>query len=296
MRAVVVSGLAAAALSTAVVASCSSGPSSGPASVGPTTASSAPAVDRSFNAVDVSFARQAVVLGDQARQLAEVLRQADPGHDSAHAEHVALAKQLDAQGQEAAALRALLTAWGAPITGPRTGRGGELDPEHMRELAASLARGADRDWVEHVSANRAALGAVCRNELDHGSNPTARHLAEVGMAPLAPLRPHLLTPHPTASQPAPAAPTSRPRGTPTVPTHHPEPTHPKGSGTGQRGDTTHRSPVPTTGAHHDEPSHATPTTPPGTTMPGRDMTHHSETGIPRPQPMPTQGHHEPGED
>lgn len=169
----------AALLGALALAGCGVG-GNGHDMAGGHAAAASPGVTRSgeFNEADVMFAQMMAAHHQQAVEMGTLAetRAADP-------ELKALAAQIKAaQGPEIAAMTGWLTSWGRP-TAPAGGHGGHAMPgmmsdAEMTDLAAAQGVDFDRRYARMMIAHHNGAIQMSREELQNGSNPEARALAD----------------------------------------------------------------------------------------------------------------------
>lgn len=168
---------AAIALTLALaVTGCASVTGSGPgASTAPSSASAS-----AFNATDVMFVQMMIPHHAQAIEMSDTLL----AKDGVDADVRELAENIKAAQQpEIDTMEGWLTAWGAemPGAGGMAGMGhdnGMMSDDDMSTLAAASGPDASRLFLEQMIVHHEGAIEMAKDELDSGSSPDVRELAE----------------------------------------------------------------------------------------------------------------------
>ncbi|OJV96465.1 MAG: DUF305 domain-containing protein [Microbacterium sp. 67-17] len=168
---------AAIALTLALaVTGCASVTGSGPgASSAPSSASAS-----AFNATDVMFVQMMIPHHAQAIEMSDTLL----AKDGVDADVRELAENIKAAQQpEIDTMEGWLTAWGAemPGAGGMAGMGhdnGMMSDDDMSTLAAASGPDASRLFLEQMIVHHEGAIEMAQDELDSGSSPDVRELAE----------------------------------------------------------------------------------------------------------------------
>lgn len=168
---------AAIALTLALaVTGCASVTGSGPgASSAPSSASAS-----AFNATDVMFVQMMIPHHAQAIEMSDTLL----AKDGVDADVRELAENIKAaQRPEIDTMEGWLTAWGAemPGAGGMAGMGhdnGMMSDDDMSTLAAASDPDASRLFLEQMIVHHEGAIEMAQDELDSGSSPDVRELAE----------------------------------------------------------------------------------------------------------------------
>lgn len=168
---------AAIALTLALaVTGCASVTGSGPgASSAPSSASAS-----AFNATDVMFVQMMIPHHAQAIEMSDTLL----AKDGVDADVRELAENIKAAQQpEIDRMEGWLTAWGAemPGAGGMAGMGhdnGMMSDDDMSTLAAASGPDASRLFLEQMIVHHEGAIEMAQDELDSGSSPDVRELAE----------------------------------------------------------------------------------------------------------------------
>lgn len=169
----------AIALSLALaVTGCASVTGSGPGAS--TAPSSASASAFAFNATDVMFVQMMIPHHAQAIEMSDTLL----AKDGVDADVRELAENIKAAQQpEIDTMEGWLTAWGAemPGAGGMAGMGhdnGMMSDDDMSTLAAASGPDASRLFLEQMIVHHEGAIEMAQDELDSGSSPDVRELAE----------------------------------------------------------------------------------------------------------------------
>jgi len=158
------------------VTGCASVTGSGPgASTAPSSASAS-----AFNATDVMFVQMMIPHHAQAIEMSDTLL----AKDGVDADVRELAENIKAAQQpEIDRMEGWLTAWGAemPGAGGMAGMGhdnGMMSDDDMSTLAAASGPDASRLFLEQMIVHHEGAIEMAQDELDSGSSPDVRELAE----------------------------------------------------------------------------------------------------------------------
>ncbi|GAA2951280.1 DUF305 domain-containing protein [Microbacterium schleiferi] len=168
---------AAIALTLALaVTGCASVTGSGPGASSARSSASASA----FNATDVMFVQMMIPHHAQAIEMSDTLL----AKDGVDADVRELAENIKAAQQpEIDTMEGWLTAWGAemPGAGGMAGMGhdnGMMSDDDMSTLAAASGPDASRLFLEQMIVHHEGAIEMAQDELDSGSSPDVRELAE----------------------------------------------------------------------------------------------------------------------
>ncbi|HVX43872.1 MAG TPA: DUF305 domain-containing protein [Mycobacteriales bacterium] len=126
------------------------------------------------NSADVAFARNYLALQLQAEAAARLV-----ATHAGHQELTTMADRIQHRSQDADDIRAWLHDWHEGMEGPSTLPFDDLiRMQDLNDMRSHHGAGFDDDWMDHLDGNHAAGIAACQDELRHGVNPQARHLAE----------------------------------------------------------------------------------------------------------------------
>jgi uncharacterized protein (DUF305 family) len=146
----------------------------------PTPAASAP-TNANANAADIKFATDMIPHHQQAVAMAEVAetRASNPGVKQL------AAKIKQAQDPEIKTMSDWLRQWGAPVpsmsSGGHGGHGGMpglMSDDEMKQLMAASGRDFDRMFLEMMIRHHQGAIEMATTELQQGSNPQAKQLAQ----------------------------------------------------------------------------------------------------------------------